>query len=196
MNTRNIRVQNNLHASELLNTSVGAAGEISTAVVGKIARGLYSPFTQTIFLYRPWNSSNPLDQSVLLHELEHHRQHGHGHWYCPGAQELPAYRLQQKWLSERSLELDVNWVEIVLISAAPDAIFTRKQIPSCERPDSGEDHRSSQALLVLGLRVHTDVQLAQLCGGNIGRCAHQQVLGLLVHREHDDFAQVSAPAAA
>lgn len=90
--------------------------ETSSSVVANKPRGLYSPFTQTIFLYEPWNADNPVDQSVLLHELEHHRQQGRSHWYCPGAQELPAYRLQQKWLSEHGIELNVNWVEIVLIS--------------------------------------------------------------------------------
>lgn len=79
-------------------------------------RGLYDPDSATIWLVRPWNAKDPYDVSVLLHELVHHRQAAHGHWYCPGAQELPAYRAQQAWLNALGLEPDVNWVAVVLES--------------------------------------------------------------------------------
>lgn len=77
-------------------------------------RGLYDPSSETIWLVRPWNAKNPYDVSVLLHELAHHRQAEQGHWYCPGAQELPAYRLQQAWLNELGLKPNVNWVAVIL----------------------------------------------------------------------------------
>ncbi|MRU14855.1 hypothetical protein FDP25_05350 [Roseovarius sp. A21] len=77
-------------------------------------RGLYDPDSETIWLVRPWSAKSPFDVSVLLHELAHHRQAGQGHWYCPGAQELPAYRLQQAWLNELGLEPDVNWIAVIL----------------------------------------------------------------------------------
>lgn len=77
-------------------------------------RGLYDAERATIWLVRPWSARDPHDVSVLLHELVHHRQAGDGHWYCPGAQELPAYRTQQAWLAELGLELHVNWIAIVL----------------------------------------------------------------------------------
>lgn len=79
-------------------------------------RGFYSEYSETIWLVEPWSADNPVDVSVLLHELVHHRQAGDGHWYCPSAQELPAYRLQQEWLDGYGLKLNVNWVEIVLKS--------------------------------------------------------------------------------
>ena len=79
-------------------------------------RGLYDAEGATIWLVRPWSARDPRDVSVLLHELVHHRQAASGHWYCPGAQELPAYRLQQAWLGELGLPLEVNWVAIVLES--------------------------------------------------------------------------------
>ncbi|MBY6125030.1 DUF6647 family protein [Roseovarius atlanticus] len=79
-------------------------------------RGLYDPDSETIWLVRPWNAKDPYDVSVLLHELVHHRQAPHGHWYCPGAQELPAYRVQESWLNALGLEPDVNWVAVVLES--------------------------------------------------------------------------------
>ncbi len=77
-------------------------------------RGLYDPTSATIWLVRPWNGKNPYDVSVLLHELIHHRQAQHGHFYCPGAQELPAYRWQQRWLNDLGLEPNVNWVAVIL----------------------------------------------------------------------------------
>ncbi|MGQ3486991.1 DUF6647 family protein [Roseovarius pacificus] len=76
-------------------------------------RALYDPDRSEILLVRPWDPSNALDVSVLLHELVHHRQAPH-HWYCPAAQELSAYRLQEAWLVEQGLSIDVNWVAVVL----------------------------------------------------------------------------------
>ena len=76
-------------------------------------RGLYDPDRSEILLVRPWDPRNAVDVSVLLHELTHHRQAPH-HWYCPAAQELGAYRLQEQWLSERGHALDVNWVAVVI----------------------------------------------------------------------------------
>ena len=79
-----------------------------------LARGIYDTETETIHLVRPWDGRDPRDVSVLLHELVHHRQADAGHWYCPGAQEEPAYRLQDAWLSRMGLKADVNWIAVVL----------------------------------------------------------------------------------
>lgn len=76
-------------------------------------RGLYDPDRSEILLVRPWDPRDPEDVSVLLHELVHHRQAPH-QWYCPAAQELPAYRLQDAWLAGHGLGLDVNWIAVVL----------------------------------------------------------------------------------
>ncbi|MFD2741159.1 DUF6647 family protein [Sulfitobacter aestuarii] len=78
-------------------------------------RGLYDPDRSEILLVRPWSPRKAEDVAVLLHELTHHRQ-APQHWYCPAAQELSAYRLQERWLSEQRLSLDVNWVAVVLDS--------------------------------------------------------------------------------
>ncbi len=83
---------------------------------GSNPRGFYDADSRTIWLVHPWNPHNPRDVSVLLHELVHHRQAMAGHWYCLGAQELPAYRLQQTWLDQFGLQADVNWIEVVLES--------------------------------------------------------------------------------
>lgn len=77
-------------------------------------RGLYDPDGAVIWLVSPWDPRDPRDVSILLHELAHHRQQGAQHWYCPGAQELPAYRLQAAWLADLGLDLDVNWIAVVL----------------------------------------------------------------------------------
>ncbi len=76
-------------------------------------RGLYDPEDGTIYLAAPWDPRKAEDASVLLHELVHHRQAPH-HWYCPGAQEAAAYRLQDDWLRLRGLEADVNWIAVTL----------------------------------------------------------------------------------
>lgn len=81
---------------------------------GAAPRGRYDPDTATVWLVRPWSPRDPFDVSVLLHELVHHRQAEAGHWYCPGAQELPAYKLQRAWLAELGLEPEVNWIAVVL----------------------------------------------------------------------------------
>lgn len=84
------------------------------AAKAQTIRGLYDPDTQAIYLVKPWNALDPYDVSVLLHELVHHRQNGGGHWYCPGAQELDAYRTQDAWLAELGLEANVNWIAVIL----------------------------------------------------------------------------------
>lgn len=87
-------------------------GAAANARHGRL-RGLYDPDRSELLLVRPWNPRDAQDVSVLLHELVHHRQAPH-HWYCPGAQELPAHRLQAAWLSEQGLSLEVNWLKVVL----------------------------------------------------------------------------------
>jgi len=82
---------------------------------GGRTRGLYDEEARTIFLVRPWDATLAKDVSVLLHELVHVRQTGH-HFYCPGAQEEAAYRLQEQWLQERGLHANVNWIAVVLES--------------------------------------------------------------------------------
>lgn len=87
-------------------------GEGASLQRGRL-RGLYAPERSEILLVRPWDPQRVEDVSVLLHELVHYRQAPH-HWYCPAAQELPAYRLQEEWLSEQGFTADVNWIAIVL----------------------------------------------------------------------------------
>lgn len=78
-------------------------------------RGFYDPDTATITLVAPWDARDPTDRSVLLHELAHHRQ-APLHWYCPAAQELPAYRLQAAWAAENDARPAIDWLDVVLRS--------------------------------------------------------------------------------
>ena len=98
------------------NGSVSFDKDQATMAIGVRTRAYYEPETATITLVRPWDSADPVDVSVLLHELIHHRQAGMN-YYCLGAQELPAYRLQEAWLAAHGLALDVNWIGIVLASS-------------------------------------------------------------------------------
>lgn len=96
-------------------------GDTSSLQRGRL-RGFYDSARSEILLVAPWNPRDATDVSVLLHEMVHHRQAPH-YWYCPAAQELPAYRLQDEWLAERGLSADVNWIAVVI-----DAGCTRRDI--------------------------------------------------------------------
>ena len=91
--------------------------------LGATRRGLYDPDTQTIFLVRPWSMRSPQDVSVLLHELTHHRQATARHWYCPGQQELPAYRLQEAWLADQGESIRTNWIAASLAAGCTRSDF-------------------------------------------------------------------------
>lgn len=92
------------------------AGDVRANFWGGVPRGTYNPETFEITLFAPWSADDPHDVSVLLHELAHHRQQTARHWYCPGAQERPAYELQARWLAERGLTARINWIAATLES--------------------------------------------------------------------------------
>ncbi len=77
-------------------------------------RALYDPATSTVYLIRPWSRSRTGDVAILLHELVHHRQQAARHWYCPGAMEPDAYRLQAAWLAERGQSARINRIAVAL----------------------------------------------------------------------------------
>jgi hypothetical protein len=80
-------------------------------------RALYDEAANAIYLVRPWSARDVRDASVLLHEMVHHRQATAKHWYCPGAQEWDAYKLQEAWLSELGVESGLYWPAIALESS-------------------------------------------------------------------------------
>lgn len=100
---------------ELISASYANSIQGSSASSFGRTRGFFDPQSSTIYLILPWDRKNPHDASVLLHELVHARQASR-HYYCPGAQEEAAYRLQDDWLRERGLQANVNWIAVVLES--------------------------------------------------------------------------------
>ena len=63
------------------------------------AVAIYDEITGTIFLTEGWNSKNPVDVSVLVHEMVHHLQRKGGlRFACPAAREEAAYAAQDQWL--------------------------------------------------------------------------------------------------
>lgn len=98
---------------EIISASFAASIQGSSASRFGRTRGLFDPKSSTIYLIRPWDRKNPHDASVLLHELVHARKVSR-HYFCPGAQEEAAYRLQDDWLRERGMQAKVNWIAVVL----------------------------------------------------------------------------------
>ncbi len=63
------------------------------------AVAIYDEITSTIFLTEGWNGKNPVDVSVLVHEMVHHLQRKGGlRFACPAAREEAAYAAQDQWL--------------------------------------------------------------------------------------------------
>lgn len=61
---------------------------------------LYDRRAGTIYLSEGWDSRDPVDVSVLVHELVHHLQEQAGREYpCPQAREALAYEAQAEWLA-------------------------------------------------------------------------------------------------
>lgn len=87
------------------------------ANTGGTLKGLYDEKITAIYLVEPWNPENKYDQSILLHEMIHHRQVTTKHWYCAEAQEWPAYKLQAAFLEENDIVPDFYWPAIVLWSS-------------------------------------------------------------------------------
>ncbi len=98
---------------EVISPSFAASMKGSSASSFRRTRGLFDTVSSTIYLILPWDQKNPNDASILLHELVHARQVSR-HYFCPGAQEEAAYRLQDDWLRERGLQAKVNWIAVVL----------------------------------------------------------------------------------
>jgi len=95
----------------------------SSARTGVTLRGFYDDDAVAIYMVRPWSPRRVQDVGVLVHELVHHRQQGTGYWYCAGAQELPAYELQEKWLNAQDASGRINWVAAVLESGCSPKDF-------------------------------------------------------------------------
>jgi hypothetical protein len=65
------------------------------------ARALYIP-GMVVLDNKSWKQEDPVQLSLLVHELVHHAQLYSGrHYPCAAAKEYEAYAVQNKWLEER-----------------------------------------------------------------------------------------------
>lgn len=68
--------------------------------------GVYHTPTRTIVLAADWDADDPVDVSVLVHEIVHHLQESAGERYaCPQEREARAYAVQEQWLAIFGLDL-------------------------------------------------------------------------------------------
>lgn len=74
---------------------------------------VYDDSRATIFLPHGWTGRDPVESSILVHELVHHLQAAAGLRYaCPQEREALAFRAQEEWLQlfgsslERAFSID------------------------------------------------------------------------------------------
>ena len=84
--------------------------------LGPTLRATYDAYAREIHLKCPWDPTDPLDRSTLLHELVHDVQYGNRDWSCPRAAEWEAYGLQADWLEQQGQRPAGNWLQAVLSS--------------------------------------------------------------------------------
>ena len=99
-------------------------GEIITyegrnLLVDPALRAAYYLSARPIYLVLPWNADNASQTSALLHELIHDVQLTNRDWPCIGAPEWQAYKLQERWLLERGIAPEFDWMSIYMWSRCP-----------------------------------------------------------------------------
>jgi hypothetical protein len=68
---------------------------------------IYNDKTRTIFLADGWTGVEPVERSVLVHEMVHHLQNlANLKYECPAAREKLAYEAQSDWLKQQGLDLE------------------------------------------------------------------------------------------
>jgi hypothetical protein len=68
---------------------------------------IYNDRTRTIFLAEGWNGAEPVERSVLVHEMVHHLQNlANLKYECSAAREKLAYEAQSDWLKLHGLDLE------------------------------------------------------------------------------------------
>lgn len=68
---------------------------------------IYNDRTRTIFLPEGWTGVEPVERSVLVHEMVHHLQNlANLKYECPAAREKLAYEAQSDWLKRHGLDLE------------------------------------------------------------------------------------------
>jgi hypothetical protein len=83
------------------------AREQALASTGRQVLGAHDDRTSTIHLRRDWDRRDPIDVSILVHELVHNMQHaGRLRYDCPEAREALAYAAQADWLTAFGYDLE------------------------------------------------------------------------------------------
>jgi hypothetical protein len=71
---------------------------------------IYNDRTRTIFLSEGWTGAEPVERSVLVHEIIHHLQNlAKLKYECPAAREKLAYEAQSDWLKLHGLDLEAEF---------------------------------------------------------------------------------------
>lgn len=85
----------------------------------------YSKSEHLIYLADGWNKNDPVDQSILVHELVHHLQiEDHIQLACWGRYEAQAYEIQIRWLRTQGVKDPHN-----LLHASKTSIDTLAECP-------------------------------------------------------------------
>ena len=90
-----------------------------------IPLGLYKPITQRIYLNNKVDLFSVKGRALLIHEMVHHIQiQSHLENYaCPGATELEAYTLENKWAQEQGVAMpELNRVFLLGLATCPSNI--------------------------------------------------------------------------
>jgi Domain of unknown function (DUF6647) len=93
--------------------------EAMEIVVDAQLRAAYDAKIRHVFLVRPWDASDTMDQSRLLHELIHDVQYLNRGWNCLQEPEWEAYKLQEMWLAQNGLDANFDWLQIFFASRCP-----------------------------------------------------------------------------
>lgn len=71
---------------------------------------VYNDRTQTIVLPEGWTGAEPVERSILVHEMVHHMQNlAKLKYECPAAREKLAYEAQSDWLKLHGLDLETEF---------------------------------------------------------------------------------------
>ena len=93
--------------------------EAMEIVVDAQLRAAYDAKIRHVFLVRPWDASDTMDQSRLLHELIHDVQYLNRGWNCLQEPEWETYKLQEMWLAQNGLDANFDWLQIFFASRCP-----------------------------------------------------------------------------
>lgn len=109
------------------------------------ARAMYIP-GMVVLDNNTWDAQDPMQLSLLVHDLVHHAQLFSGKTYpCRAAKEQEAYTLQNKWLAERGAGFFASDAWIERLSQCPEtaplqqAALEQPEINTAAAPDGTQE---------------------------------------------------------